>query len=78
MSDSDLLVLSILEDIRYSIVLIMRRFNWKGVKGVRDILTHHYFDLDAETIFMICQDKLNELLKVTDAMIIEMKSKINH
>jgi len=27
---------------------------WKQVKGIRDILSHHYFDLDAETIFEIC------------------------
>jgi uncharacterized protein with HEPN domain len=26
---------------------------WKQVKGIRDILSHHYFDLDAETIFEI-------------------------
>lgn len=28
--------------------------DWKGVKGVRDIISHHYFDLDAEEIFEIC------------------------
>lgn len=26
---------------------------WKQVKGVRDMLSHHYFDLDAEVIFNI-------------------------
>ena len=30
--------------------------NWKGVKGVRDVLSHHYFDIDAETIFVICNN----------------------
>ena len=29
---------------------------WKNVKGIRDILSHHYFDLDAEVIFNICKD----------------------
>ncbi len=38
---------------------------WKQVKGIRDILSHHYFDLDAETIFNICEDDLSELLKTT-------------
>ncbi len=32
--------------------------DWKGVKGIRDVLSHHYFSLDAEVIFDICQDKL--------------------
>lgn len=38
---------------------------WKNVKGVRDILSHHYFDLDAEVIFDICKNDINELLKTT-------------
>jgi len=42
---------------------------WKGVKGIRDILSHHYFDLDAETIFDICENNLDELLSVTESMI---------
>ncbi len=45
------------------------RINWKGVKGVRDILSHHYFDMDAETIFVICNEYLDELLTVTKKMI---------
>jgi len=44
--------------------------NWKGVKGVRDILSHHYFDMDAETIFVICNEYLDELLTVTEEMIV--------
>ena len=116
MSDKELMVLSTLEDIQFSLELIIKRFtsikssddflvdenglekldsismrlvaigegfknidkltdgqllddyttiNWKGVKGVRDILSHHYFDLDAEVIFGICDEYLDELLRVT-------------
>ena len=38
---------------------------WKNVKGIRDILSHHYFDMDAEVIFDICKNDANELLKTT-------------
>ncbi len=38
---------------------------WKEVKGVRDILSHHYFDLDSEVIFEICQKDIDILLKTT-------------
>ncbi len=38
---------------------------WKDVKGVRDILSHHYFDLDSEVIFGICKDEINNLLDVS-------------
>lgn len=124
MSDKQLMVLSVLEDIRFSIELIIKRFvhikssddflvdedglekldsismrlvaigegfknidklteghlladyatiSWKGVKGVRDILSHHYFDLDAEIIFSICDEYLADLLHVTKEMIAEKK-----
>lgn len=32
--------------------------DWKGVKGIRDILSHHYFTIDAEIVFDICQNKI--------------------
>ena len=25
--------------------------NWRGVKGVRDVISHQYFNIDAEEIF---------------------------
>ena len=119
MSDKQMMVLSMLEDIQFSIELILKRFakietsddflsdeeglekldsismrmvavgegfksidkltekkllaqydtiDWKGVKGIRDILSHHYFDLDAEIIFNICDRYLKELLNVTQRM----------
>ena len=40
---------------------------------MRDILSHHYFDLDAETIFVICDSYLEELLIVTNKMIDDVK-----
>ena len=38
--------------------------DWKGVKGIRDILSHHYFSADAEIIFDVGQDKIGELKRV--------------
>ena len=123
MSDKTLMTLSTLEDIEYSIELIITRFKsiksaddfledeqglllldsismrlvaigegfknidkltdkkllqnypqieWRGVKGVRDILSHHYFDLDAETIFEICDNNLDMLLDSTKSMILTL------
>jgi len=124
MSDKQKMILSTLEDIKYSIELIISRFEninsaddflanenglllldsismrlvaigegfknidkltdkkllleyphieWKGVKGIRDILSHHYFDLDAETIFDICDNYLDELLSATTNMTTKVK-----
>lgn len=35
--------------------------DWKGAKGIRDFLSHHYFNLDAEVIFDVCENKLDGL-----------------
>jgi uncharacterized protein with HEPN domain len=35
--------------------------DWKGVKGIRDIISHHYFDLDAQEIYYVCDEKLPTL-----------------
>lgn len=43
--------------------------NWKGVKGLRDVLLHHYFNIDAEEIFFICQNNLEPLQRVVKKMI---------
>lgn len=32
--------------------------DWKGAKGMRDIISHHYFDLNAEAVFGICKNHL--------------------
>lgn len=32
--------------------------DWKGAKGIRDFLSHHYFVMDAEVIFDVCQNKI--------------------
>ena len=37
---------------------------WKKVMGMRDIITHHYFDIDAETVFTVCEEHIPELKKV--------------
>ena len=34
---------------------------WVKVAGMRDILSHHYFDLNAETVYGLCQDHIKDL-----------------
>ena len=35
--------------------------DWKSIKGMRDILSHHYFDMNAEAIYNVCHDELDDL-----------------
>jgi uncharacterized protein with HEPN domain len=37
------------------------QINWKGAKAMRDIISHHYFDIDAEVIFEVCKNKIKPL-----------------
>lgn len=39
------------------------QIDWKGAKGMRDIISHHYFDIDANDIYFVCDTKLEELLE---------------
>jgi uncharacterized protein with HEPN domain len=48
--------------------------DWKGAKGVRDFLSHHYFDLDAEVVFQICRDRIQGLRQAIEAMQLELRS----
>jgi len=34
---------------------------WKKIKGMRDIISHHYFDIDAEVIYDVCKNHINDL-----------------
>ena len=45
--------------------LLASRFpdiDWKGAMGLRDVIAHQYFDLDAEQVLLICQDALPGVL----------------
>ncbi|MCB0159781.1 MAG: DUF86 domain-containing protein [Caldilineaceae bacterium] len=41
---------------------------WKRVMGMRDVLSHHYFDIDAEIVFSVCEHGLPELTTTLQRM----------
>jgi uncharacterized protein with HEPN domain len=46
---------------------------WRNVMGVRDIIVHHYFDIDADEIFRICKDDVPELRRVIIRIMKDLK-----
>ena len=44
------------------------QIEWKKIKGIRDFILHHYFDLEAEVIFGICKNNISDLLAVLQKM----------
>lgn len=48
--------------------------DWKKAKGMRDILTHHYADVNAEAVFNTCREKIPPLLATIRKMIDDLSA----
>lgn len=46
---------------------------WKNIKGMRDIIAHHYFDVDASQILWILQNEISPLKNAILYFIKELK-----
>ena len=46
--------------------------DWKGAKGARDIISHHYFDLNIEVVFGICQNDIKVLVGTIEEIIMDL------
>ena len=42
---------------------------WKRIMGMRDILSHHYFDVDAEAVYEVCSVHIGRLELVLKRML---------
>ena len=49
------------------------QIDWKKVKGMRDIISHHYFDIDAEAIYAVCADQIKVLSQVINKISEDVK-----
>lgn len=47
--------------------------DWTGAKGVRDIISHHYFDIDAEEIYWICDQQVGPMQVMVEQIIEDLK-----
>jgi len=47
--------------------------DWRGVIGVRNVIAHGYFDVDAEQVFEICQDDIPVLITTVKKMIVGLR-----
>ena len=51
--------------------------DWKKAKGMRDIITHHYFDIDSETVFIVCKEHIPKM-KIVIKKILEDLVNLNN
>jgi uncharacterized protein with HEPN domain len=50
------------------------QIQWKQAMGMRDIIVHHYFDVDAEQIFNTLKEDIPTLINVLAEMKNELKA----
>ncbi len=48
------------------------QIDWKKAKGLRDIISHQYFDVDAEEIYHICTTHIVSMRKTIHQIIEEL------
>jgi len=46
---------------KFDLLPLYPSIEWKEVKGVRDVIAHHYFDIDANEIFSIINNDFDSL-----------------
>lgn len=46
--------------------------DWRGVMGIRDIIAHHYFDIDESIVFDVVKNKLPDMLNTINKIIEEL------
>ena len=49
------------------------QIDWKKAKGLRDIISHQYFDVNAEAIFDVCETKINILSDTITKIVEDLK-----
>jgi uncharacterized protein with HEPN domain len=47
---------------------------WRGVMGVRNVIVHGYFQVNAEQLFAICQNDIPQLIETVRTMIRDLQA----
>lgn len=50
------------------------RVDWTGVIGVRNVIAHGYFDIDAEQVYDICINDIPTLIRTVRQMVDDLAS----
>ena len=49
-----------------------KEIDWQKVAGIRDVLSYHYFDLNAEVIYSVCQNHIDNLITTLEKILEEL------
>lgn len=51
---------------------------WKEIMKLRDLISHHYIDINAEIIFKICRDDIPALEKTVDIILKKLNDELSN
>ena len=55
----------------YSLLVKYPQFEWTKAKGMRDIISHHYFDLNSKIVFDVCENEIPKLKRIVENILIK-------
>ena len=58
----------------YKILIKHPEFEWKKAMAMRDIISHHYFDLNPEIVFDVCKNEIPRLSTLLDKIIADIEN----
>ena len=47
--------------------------DWRSAKGMRDVISHQYFDLNEEAVFDVCENNISTLIETVGKIIEDQK-----
>ncbi len=45
---------------------------WRGVMGMRDKISHHYFEIDTDVVFRTLEEEIPKMMPVVEKMIVDL------
>lgn len=46
---------------------------WRGVMGMRDKISHHYFEIDTDVVFRTLEEDIPKMKPVVEKMIVDLR-----
>jgi len=46
---------------------------WRGVTGMRDKISHHYFEIDTDVVFRTLEEDIPKMKPVVEKMIVDLR-----
>ena len=43
--------------------------DWKKAMGMRDVIAHHYFDIDHEIVYVVCKERIPDMKSVVERIL---------